>query len=313
MDMNQQYNSQRPPSGSGKRFWHIWGPFLINWGIGTLAGIVALSAFMTVYLATHSTDLLSYYQDQEAAMKLVEKTMEILMRYTTEIQGATAFITIPIMSFLYYRDRKREKITGVVPNKKAAALQYLPMLFMAGLLNIAMNNLIMIGNLSSYSAEYRETSEAFYSASLGMQILCLGVLVPVAEELVFRGLMYRRLREDTGFTASVIYSAVVFGLFHGNMVQMLYGTAMGLMLAYVCEKYGTVAAPIAAHITVNLVSILATYFHVYNRIQENILIVGAVTVACAAGAAGMFLSVQRIDEKPEVSDKNEGSFGESKS
>ena len=88
---------------------------------------------------------------------------------------------------------------------------------------------------------------------------------------------------------------------------------MGLMLAYVCEKYGTVAAPIAAHITVNLVSILATYFHVYNRIQENILIVGAVTVACATGAAGMFLSVQRIDEKPEASDKNEGSFGESKS
>lgn len=311
--MDNQYNSQRPPFGSGRRFWHIWGPFLINWGIGTLAGAVAMFALMTVYLATHSTDILTYYQDQEAAMKLIEKVTEVLLHYTTEIQGIAALATIPVMAFLYYKDRKRERLNGVVANKKAPLVQYLPMLVMAGMLNIALNNLIMVGNLASYSTEYRETTEAFYSSPLAMQILCLGILVPIAEELVFRGLMYRRMREDTGVVLSIIYSAVVFGVIHGNMVQILYGTAMGLMLAYVCEKYGTVAAPIAAHITVNLVSILVTYFNVYNRIQENILIVGVVTVVCATGAACMFLTVQRIDEKPDVSEKGEDLSGEPKS
>lgn len=272
-----------------------------------------MMAFMTAYLATHSIDMLSFYQDQEAAMKVVEKVTVILLQYTTEIRGVTAFITIPVMAFLYYRDRKREKLNGIIPNKKASAVKYIPMLVMAGMLNIAMNNLIMIGGLSNYSEEYTKTTEAFYSASLGMQILCLGLLVPIAEELVFRGLMYRRMREDTGVVMSVVYSAFIFGLFHGNMVQMIYGTVMGLMLAYVCEKYGSVLAPIAAHIMVNMVSLLATYFNVYSRIQSDILLVGGVTVACATGASGIFLLIQRIDEKPDILNENDSSFEGSKS
>ena len=211
--MENQYNEQRRPAGTGNRFWRIWSPFLINWGIGTAAGIAAMTGFMTVYMAAHSIDMVSIYQDQEAVMKLVEKVTEIMLQYTTEIQGMAALITIPVMAFLYYRDRKREKLSGVIPNKKAPAVMYIPMLVMAGMLNIVLNNLIMIGGLSNYSREYVETSEAFYSASLGMQILCLGLLVPIAEELVFRGLMYRRMREDTGIVVSVFYSALVFGRF----------------------------------------------------------------------------------------------------
>lgn len=311
--MENQYNNQKPRINNGKRFWRIWGPFLINWGIGTLIGVAAMLAFLSVYLTTHSTSISSFRQDQETAMKVFEKVAEILLSYATEIQGVAALVTIPVMAVLYYRDRKREKLNGIISNKKASLGQYIPMVMMAGMLNIAMNNLIMIGDLSSYSAEYRQTTEAFYSASLGMQILCLGLLVPIAEELVFRGLMYRRMREDTGVVISVIYSAVVFGLVHGNLVQIIYGTAMGLMLAYVCEKYGSVAAPIAAHITVNLVSILVTYFNIYNRIQADILIVGVVTVACATGAACMLLLVQKIEEKPDDLDRSEGPFRESKS
>lgn len=112
--------------------------------------------------------------------------------------------------------------------------------------------------------------------------------------------MYRRMREDTGIVVSVFYSALVFGLFHGNLVQRIYGMAMGLMLAYVCEKYGSVKAPIAAHIMVNMVSILVTYFDIYNRMLSDILIAGPVAVACAVIVSCMFLLVQRIDEKPEI-------------
>ena len=311
--MENQYNEQRRPAGTGNRFWRIWSPFLINWGIGTAAGIAAMTGFMTVYMAAHSIDMVSIYQDQEAVMKLVEKVTEIMLQYTTEIQGMAALITIPVMAFLYYRDRKREKLSGVIPNKKAPAVMYIPMLVMAGMLNIVLNNLIMICGLSNYSREYVETSEAYYSASLGMQILCLGLLVPIAEELVFRGLMYRRMREDTGIVVSVFYSALVFGLFHGNLVQRIYGMAMGLMLAYVCEKYGSVKAPIAAHIMVNMVSILVTYFDIYNRMLSDILIAGPAAVACAVIVSCMFLLVQRIDEKPEIPDENKSSCPEPKS
>ncbi|MCI9271574.1 MAG: CPBP family intramembrane metalloprotease [Dorea sp.] len=300
--MENQYNRQRPPVNKEKRFWHIWGPLFINWGIRAAMGAAATMAFLTAYMAAHSMDTLALYQDQDAMMKGIEKAAEVMLRYTTEIQGAVAFVTIPVMAFLYFKDRKQEKLIGVIPNRKAPAVKYIFVIILAGVVNIALNNLIMIGGLSDYSAEYEKTAEAFYSASLGMQILCLGILVPIAEELVFRGLMYRRMREDTGVVMSVIYSAAIFGLIHVNLVQIVYGTAMGVMLAYLCEKYGSLAAPIAAHITVNLVSILATYFRVYDWMLPDIRIAGTVTVACATAAAGIFLIIRSINERPEMKD-----------
>ena len=69
-----------------------------------------------------------------------------------------------------------------------------------------------------------------------MQLLCLGVLVPISEELVFRGMMFKRLREQSGFMHAAIFSSVVFALLHGNMVQMLYAFATGMMLSYVYEN-----------------------------------------------------------------------------
>lgn len=298
--MENRQSGQRMPVNYQKRFWRIWGPFIIKWGIGLVISIFATAAFTGVYAAVHTKEFLSSYDNQEAMMEIVNKVLEIMQQYTTEIEGVTALITIPVMLFMYHRDRSRDKMYGVIPNKKAPAVKYILVVAMAATLSIAMNNLIIIGNLSSYSASYEATAKAFYSAPVIMQILCLGILAPIAEELVFRGLMYRRMREDTKFVMAVIYTAVVFGLFHGNMVQMIYGTVMGLMLAYVCEKYGSVLAPVVAHITANLISIFATYFGIYQWMISNILIIGVITVACATIAAIVFLMMQQIDERPET-------------
>ena len=108
--MENQYNRQRPPVNKEKRFWHIWGPLFINWGIRAAMGAAATMAFLTAYMAAHSMDTLALYRDQDAMMKGIEKAAEVMLRYTTEIQGAVAFVTIPVMAFLYFKDRKQEKL-----------------------------------------------------------------------------------------------------------------------------------------------------------------------------------------------------------
>lgn len=294
MYMENRQNGQRPPVRYENRFLRVWGPLLIKWGIGILVSLMATMVFTGAYAAANTEEFLAAAENQDAMMKIVYRITEIAQRYTTEIAGVEALITIPIMCFLFHRDRKREKAYGIAPAKKAPASRYILVVLMACTLNLAMNNLIIIGNLSSYSASYEDTATALYSAPLGMQILCLGFLTPIAEEMVFRGLMYRRMREDTKFVMAMIYSAVIFGLFHGNLVQIIYGTVMGLMLAYVYEKYGSVLAPITAHVAANLLSILATYFEVYRWMSSNILIIGGITVACATAAACVFLAIQQM-------------------
>ncbi len=300
VSMEDQYKNQRPPMNGGRRFWYIWGPFLINWGIGIVISMAATMVFTGMYSLAHTKEMLDAYGNQQAMMQIMDKVAEFTQRYAAEVQGIAALITIPVMAFFYHRDRVRDKMYGKNLKKKAPAAWYIWIILLAGTLNLALNNLIIIGNLSNYSASYREITEAFYNPPLAIQILCLGVLAPAAEEMVFRGLMYRRMREETGFVTAMLYTSVVFGLFHGNVVQMIYGVFMGMMLAYVCEKYGSVAAPVTAHMTVNIVSILATYFQVYDRMLDNIWIVGTVTVACAAAAASVYLIIQGNCEKLEI-------------
>lgn len=295
-----------PRLSYGKRFWHIWGPFIINWGVGIAVSIFAAALFMGKYMSSHMEEVMAAYQDHDAMMKIAYKVTANMQNYTTQIGGVTALIVIPVMLLLLRRDEKRRRQYGVLPNKKAGAVWYLPAVALTGMLSMAVNNLILIGNLSDYSDSWQSTAEAFYSAPFSMQILCLGILTPISEELVFRGLMYRRLREDTGMAGAIVYSAVVFSIFHSNLVQMLYALILGVLLAWLCEKYGSVLAPIAGHAAANLLSVLATNFGLYDRMMSDIRIIGLVTVACATGAAVLFLRIRQIEEKPAQGESGQG-------
>lgn len=51
---------------------------------------------------------------------------------------------------------------------------------------------------------------------------------------------------------AVVLSGLAFGLFHGNLVQAVYATVIGCLLALVYEWYGTIAAPMLFHSVANL-------------------------------------------------------------
>ena len=199
--MDNQNNQQRPghmPHLSyGQRFWRIWGPFIIEWGIQIAVSMVAAVVVMYQYMNAHTKEVVAAYESQAAMMQFATKLMNMMQKYTTIISGVTALVVIPVMLFLYHRDRNREKYYGVATNKKAPLWKYVLVVVFAGGASLALNNLILIGNLSALSATYETTATSMYSAPFAVQIVCLAILSPIAEELVFRGLMFRRMREDS--------------------------------------------------------------------------------------------------------------------
>ena len=65
--------------------------------------------------------------------------------------------------------------------------------------------------------------------------LYAGILAPISEEILFRGLIQRSLR-PFGRNFAIFCSALTFGLFHGNLIQTPFAFAVGLVLGYVaCE------------------------------------------------------------------------------
>lgn len=306
---NQPDSSPRKmPETPGRRFWRLWGPILIKWGIGIGVGVIAMAALMMAYMGAHYQTpeaLEALMADQNKMMAFYEKILKKYISYTTLVEGVTALVTIPVMAILFHKDRKKEKAAGIIPNQKAPIWKYPAVIVMALALSLGLNNLIIIGNLSSVDASYEQTMNAMYSAPLFLQILCLAVLVPISEEYVFRGLFFKRLETGTTFVYAMLYSSVVFGVLHMNFVQMLYGFALGMMLAYVYEKYGSLKAPIAAHMSMNLLSVLATEFGLYSWMMKDKIRIGVITVACATIASTMFVMIRGIEEKPQQKKEKE--------
>lgn len=81
--------------------------------------------------------------------------------------------------------------------------------------------------------------------------LYITIFGPIAEELLFRGLILRLLKH-CGKQGAIVFSALLFGLFHGNVVQIPFAFLVGLVLGYTAAEYSIVWA-IVLHIINNLV------------------------------------------------------------
>ena len=57
-----------------------------------------------------------------------------------------------------------------------------------------------------------------------------------------------------------MFSAALFGVYHGNSVQALYGFLMGCLFAYGYEYFGSFKVPLGLHIGVNLCTYLLSLF-----------------------------------------------------
>ena len=81
--------------------------------------------------------------------------------------------------------------------------------------------------------------------------LAMGIVGPIAEELVFRGFLLRRL-EKKGKVLAILVTSLLFGLVHGNLPQVFFATMIGLVLSYIAMEYSIIWS-IVLHIFNNLI------------------------------------------------------------
>lgn len=89
--------------------------------------------------------------------------------------------------------------------------------------------------------------------------ITVGVLVPIAEEMVFRGAILRTLLTLCGHRwrwGAIVLSALLFGLAHGNMAQLLNATLLGCLLGWLYYRSGSIAPGIVFHMVNNSVAVL---------------------------------------------------------
>lgn len=137
--------------------------------------------------------------------------------------------------------------------------EYVLLIIVAVSFALGVNILFALLGLTGASESYQEVAQRQYGVAFGMGLLIYGVISPLAEETVFRGLIYNRMRRYFGRMISVIACGLMFGIYHGNLVQGIYGCILGIAITWSYERYGSFLAPVLFHAAANGAVFIAGY------------------------------------------------------
>ncbi len=127
--------------------------------------------------------------------------------------------------------------------------------------------------------------------SLLLNIVHTAVLPALVEEMIFRGYILGALRPH-GDGLAIVLSAVLFGLFHGNVLQIPFALILGLVMGYLTVQTDSIWPAVLLHFTNNLMSVLLTFFGKCFPDQDEV-ITTVVFVAVAAVGAAVLTVVRR--------------------
>ncbi len=131
-------------------------------------------------------------------------------------------------------------------------LSLVPMAILAAASAGGVDGLLNLIELDRFSPTFQEISEIQFDTPVWLGIISYGILAPLGEEVVFRGVVYGQFKKVMKVPIAIVLSGLAFGLFHGNLVQAVYATVIGILLALVYELYGTLIAPMVFHGIANL-------------------------------------------------------------
>ena len=136
---------------------------------------------------------------------------------------------------------------------------YLLLIFQGAFFAVILNLLFYYLGWTDSQA-YSVIRNSQFSAGKGLEIAIFGILTPFSEEMIFRGILFNRMRKYLGAEQTILLSAVLFGLYHFNPLQSAYAFLMGLLICWNYNRCHRIAVPFTIHAAANISVIIMTMF-----------------------------------------------------
>lgn len=135
--------------------------------------------------------------------------------------------------------------------------------------------LFLAGTLSKIIPSYNVVQNNLEIARNSLiQIVSTVILVPIYEEIIFRGIIFGYLKKNYNTSVAIILQAVIFGITHLNVVQGIYTFLLALVLALVYIYSDSILGSIIVHIIFNLLGIdIIPKIIEYNRNFISIILI----------------------------------------
>lgn len=223
--------------------WHLkWSEaFLIGWGL--LTAVLALSIAIP-----------------QAALRAEDRDIQLAIQ-VAGWQGGLLLILIALI-YLYPRQfhlTLNPQKPGLWRIVSQAVVQLLAAFILFMLVALCWRGILLyikslgLGDLTG-EQELIGLLAAGLSMPVGVLVALLVaavIIAPVAEEILFRGLLYRFLKSRISARWAMIASSVCFGAIHGNMASFIPLTFLGMILVRAYERTGSLKVPILMHALFN--------------------------------------------------------------
>ena len=224
--------------------------------------------------------------------------------------------TVPFIILTKIRGRKLSQVIPLGKPQEGTALPF----FMFGLAACSLSNIF-----TSYSTQFLNN----FLGSLGLKyelpssdgekgiimfllaVISTAVVPGLVEEFGCRGVMFGLLKEHSE-GAAILVSALIFGIMHGNFVQIPFAFIVGLALAVIRLKTGTLWIAIAVHFCNNFISVMFEHvLYALPQVIQNIIYIAYLAFSIFFGILG-FLLIKKNTRKTLSLNANQNGIADKK-
>lgn len=233
----------------GDAFHALW-PVLVFLGVQTMAG--ALGGVYAGFVMARKIVNEGTFDSYDINQIVLEATTAIAM----PVLLISSLVSIPLFFYLF-KDDEKKRTEGEILKKHAVTPLTLASTF-GVFFGLTMVSSVVVSFIPT-GAALNTLNSIITDSNRVLSFLAVAILGPISEELLFRGIVYRRLRDCFGIKAAIVGSAVVFGLVHMNGVQTINAMFLGLAFAICYEHTGSLWYSISMHIINNGLTCIVMY------------------------------------------------------
>ncbi|EJW96363.1 CAAX amino terminal protease family protein, partial [gut metagenome] len=145
--------------------------------------------------------------------------------------------------------------------------------FLGGVAVVTLSDMV-VSQLTFLPDIMKDTFSSLQTNWLG--VICLSVLGPILEELLFRGAITKVLLEKYQPTIAILFSGMLFGAFHINPVQVVSATLAGFFFAWLYYKTRNLLPCMLIHIFNNSLSVYLS--NTYPEVETTVELIGTIWV-----------------------------------
>ena len=277
------------------KVWRVLTPLAVYYILQIIAMIGVSAAFAMKFVSEVNLDGSNIESVYASLMEAIFNSVLDISFWCTVF---SAVAVIPFLVMFRKGDRRRAATQGKsIRYTKAGAVSYGIFIPLACAAALAANHIMVMSGM--FRQVQGAAADMEYSQSLAMTVIGVGVIAPAAEELIFRVVMYDRVREYMRPLYAGLITSAIYASLHTGLVQVIYGFLMGALFSYAYEKTHDWKIPVVMHIFLNFADILLTDTALFRFLYSSrSLLTGVTAGACLVIVGLVYLAEIKISTHP---------------